>query len=79
MSATERSGEQVVIRKRMIQEWALLPELAVKEYFSNIFGEDQEEVMKLSLEMWLLLVPMIALNKNLITTTTSEALMSAAG
>ena len=79
MSTMEHSGAQLVIRKRMMQEWALLPEFVVKEYFSNIFGKGQEEVMELSLMMWLLLVPMIALDKNLVTATTNKALMSAAG
>ena len=62
----------------MMQERALLPEFAVDEYFSKIFGKDLEEVVELSLVMCLLHVPLIALDKKLTTATMNEALTSAA-
>ena len=76
--AMEPSGGQLVVRKRMMQKQALLPEFAAKEYSSKIFGKGLEEVVELSLVPCLLLIPMIVLNKKFITATTNKALTSAA-
>ena len=61
-----------------MQEWALLPKFAVEEYFLQIFWKDSEEVVELSPVTWLLLVPPIAFNNKLITSTMNEVLTSAA-
>lgn len=78
MSTTERSGEQRVVHKRMMQERELLPEFAVKEYFLHIFGKDLEEVVESLPVTWLLPVLLIALNTKLVTATMNKALTSAA-
>ena len=71
MSTTERLGGQLIVRKRMIQERALMPKFAVEDYFLKISGKDLEEVVELLLVTWLLLAPLIALDKKLITDTTN--------
>ena len=78
MSTAEHSGEQLVIRERMMQERALLPKFAVKEYFSQSYGKDLGEVVELSPVAWLLLVPLIAFDNKLVTVTMNEVLTSAA-
>ena len=69
ISATERSGEQFVVNERMMQERALLPKFAVKEYFLKLFGKNLKEVVEISLVTWLLIAPLIAFDKKLNTAT----------
>ena len=38
VTTMEHLWEQLVIRERMMQERALLPKFAIKEYFSQILG-----------------------------------------
>ena len=69
ISATERSEEQFVVNERMMQERALLPKFAVKEYFLKLFGKNLKEVVEISLVTWLLIAPLIAFDKKLNTAT----------
>ena len=64
MSNTDRAGEQLVIRARMLERRNLPQTFAIEEYFSRIFGRNLEEVVELSPVTWLPLIPLIAINNS---------------
>ncbi|KAL7550248.1 hypothetical protein ACHAWF_017002 [Thalassiosira exigua] len=60
MSDTDRAGEQLVVRERMIEQMNLPQTFAIEDYFARIFGHNLEEVVELSPVTWLPLIPLIA-------------------
>ncbi|KAL3800399.1 hypothetical protein ACHAWO_000990 [Cyclotella atomus] len=61
---TERAGECLLIRERMMKKLDLPPTFAVEYYFAEIFGENLEEIVELSPLTWLPLIPLIALDNS---------------
>ncbi|KAL7519852.1 hypothetical protein ACHAWX_004606 [Stephanocyclus meneghinianus] len=61
---TERAGECLVIRERMIEQLNLPPSFAIEYYFAEIFGENLEEIVELSPLTWLPLIPLIAIDNS---------------
>lgn len=61
---TERAGECLVIRERMMEKLDLPQSFAIEYYFAEIFGENLEEIVELSPVTWLPLIPLIALDNS---------------
>lgn len=64
MSGTDRAGEQLVIRERMMEQMNLPQTFAIENYFAQIFGRNLEEVVELSPVTWLPLIPLIAIDNS---------------
>ncbi|KAL7530275.1 hypothetical protein ACHAXR_003399 [Thalassiosira sp. AJA248-18] len=64
MSNTDRAGEQLVIRERIIDQLNLPQTFAIEDYFAKIFGHNLEEVVELSPVTWLPLIPLIAIDNS---------------
>ena len=60
----ERAGECLVIRERMMEQLKLPPAFAVEYYFTEIFGENLEEIVELSPLTWIPLIPLIAIDNS---------------
>jgi len=61
---TERAGECLLIRERMIETLKLPQTFAIDYYFAKIFGENLEEIVELSPLTWLPLIPLIAIDNS---------------
>ena len=64
LNDTERAGECLLIRERMMQRLQLPNTFAVEYYFAEIFGENLEEIVELSPLTWLPLIPLIAIDNS---------------
>lgn len=64
MSYTDRAGEQLVCRARMMEQLNLPQTFAIENYFAEIFGRNLEEVVELSPVTWLPLIPLIAIDNS---------------
>lgn len=64
MSNTERAGEQLVVRERMMEQMKLPDTFRIEDYFAQIFGRNLKEVVELSPVTWLPLIPLIAIDNS---------------
>lgn len=61
---TERAGECLLIRERMMNTLNLPQTFAVDDYFAKVFGKNLEEIVELSPLTWLPLIPLIAIDNS---------------
>ena len=64
MTGTDRAGEQLVLRERMMEQMKLPQTFAIDDYFARIFGHNLEEVVELSPLTWIPLIPLIAIDNS---------------
>jgi len=61
MTDTDRAGECLVIRERMIEQRGLPESFQIEDYFAEIFGQELKKKVELSPVTWIPLIPLIAI------------------
>jgi len=64
MTDTERAGECLVIRERMIEQMGLSETFEIENYFAEVFGQELKKNVELSPVTWLPLIPLIAIDNS---------------
>jgi len=78
MTGTDRVGEQLLSRERIMEQIKLPQTFAIEDYFAQIFGHNIEEVVELSPLTWVPLIPLIGchsvyLTREVVSASSSNA------